>query len=258
MTPEKIPKNERGEFSDDISDPSVEEIQQQIRRYPTGSVEFIDAYRKVKAHFLIRFRSREGKEFLACVQRDWRELGLLETVEHIGSELEPRDFWPTTLQRRFLILSEALRRTYHRHGQDQTVLVDYVQSVELPEEQISSLVWVETVENFARLVPQTWYDSVAEGLVSLGGFRDWELSVGSDDFDQPASEVVERTTETMQCITDYEWEVAGDGWNLADIIRDLSSLRIRIEGNIYRVSIPEFKMGDIKLLDVLFGPIVLV
>jgi len=258
MTPKSLPQEEWAEFDDDLTDSTVQEPQQQIRRYPTGNAEFIDAYCKVKAHFLIRFRRRDGQEFLVCVQRDWRELGTLEAVEHIGGELEPRDFWPTTLQRRFLILSEALRRTYHRHGQDQTVLVDYVQSVELPEEQIPSLVWVETVENFSRLFPNTWYDSVADGLISLGGFRDWELCSGSDDFRQPASKVVERTTETMQYITDYQWEVAGDGWHLADIVRDLSSLSIRMEGNVYRVSIPEFKVRDIELLDVLRGPIVLV
>jgi hypothetical protein len=148
--------------------------------------------------------------------------------------------------------------TYDAHGQKKAVLVGYVQSMEKPKEEIPSLVWFDTVEGFESLLPNSWYNSAQHGFVRLGIMRNWELCIGSDNFDHPASEVIKRTTETMQHITGNEWDTAGDVRNFIDSIGDFSGLRIDSLEKFYRISLTQFAGHRTELLDVLLGPIVLV
>jgi len=258
MTPSNLPQEEGSEFSDSNPDLMEDEVEEKIERYPVTVADLIDAYRKVKAHILLRFRSREGQEFFACVQRDWRQLALPEyTRAGLGSEGDLS--FAEQVHRRYLIWSESVSWTYNAHGQEQTVFVDVIESMEQPQEQISSLIWFDTVENFECLLPKTWYTSVQGGFpVSFGRMRDWELCVGSDALDQSTSEVVERTTKAMKYIADYQWNTTGNLRNLPDVVRDISSLRIGLGGGEYRISVPQFSQDGIELVDMLFGPIVLV
>ena len=245
-----LPENEWSEFGDGDADLSEDQAKSKIQWHPFGGSGFGDAYCKVRANILFRFRRGNSQEFFACVQRDWRFLYDLDSLSG--------EFWEKTTLRRHLIWSEAIDMTYDAHGQKKAVLVDYVQSVEKPKEEIPSLVWFDTVEGFESLLPNSWYESAQHGFVRLGIMRNWELCIGSDNFDQPAREVIKRTTETMQHITGNEWDTAGDVRNVIDAIGDLSGLSIDSVEKFDRISPAQFAGHGTELLDVLLGPIVLV
>jgi len=245
-----LPENERREFSDGGADLPKDQSESKVQWHPFGGAGFGDAYCKVRASILFRFRCGDSQEFFACVQRDWRSLYDLDSLTG--------DFWAKTTLRRHLIWSEAIDMTYDAHGQKKAMLVDYVQSVEKPKEDIPSLVWFDTVEGFESLLPDSWYNSAQRGFVRLGTMRNWELCIGSDNFDQPAGEVIKRTTETMQYITGNEWDAAGDVRNVIDTIGDLSGLSIDSSGKFDRISFAQLAGHGTELLDVLLGPIVLV
>lgn len=245
-----LPNEEWSESTDSESDFKEDAVESHVQWHPFGGSGFGDAYCKVRANLLFRFRCGNSQEFFACVQRDWRSLYNLDSLSG--------DFWAKTTLRRHLIWSEAIDMTYDAHGQKETVLVDYVQSVEKPKEEIPSLVWFDTVEGFESLLPNSWYNSAQRGFVRLGTMRNWELCIGSDNFDHPASEVVQRTTETMQYITGNEWNTAGDVRNVIDAIGNLSGLSIHSSGKFDRIIPAQFAGHGTELLDVLLGPIVLV
>jgi len=235
------------------SDPDFSEnaVQGHIQWHPFGGAGFGDAYCKVRANILFRFRGSKRQEFFACAQRDWR---LLYDLDSLSGESD----WETTILRRHLIWSEAIHRTYDTHRQEQAVLVDYVQSVEKPKEQISSLVWFDTVEGFESLLLNSWYQSAQRGFVRLGTMRNWELCIGSDDPSKPASEVIKRTTETMQYITGNQWDTSRDDGNVFNAVRNISGIGIDLTGKEYGIIASKLTADGIELLDVLLGPVVLV
>jgi hypothetical protein len=138
------------------------------------------------------------------------------------------------------------------------VLVDDVEFVELPEKKIASLVWTDTVENFESILPYGWYNSAQNGFVVFGRIVDWELRVGSDDWDKAAGKIIESVTETVQGIAKNQWNLSGDGWNVADVIAEVSRLRITLCEGRDGVGIIKPLQSRIQFLDVLFGPIQLV
>jgi hypothetical protein len=80
----------------------------------------------------------------------------------------------------------------------------------------------------------------------------------SDDWDNPAGEVIESTTEAMKNIAGDQWDGAGDGWNFIDIVRDIAGIRISFASDDCRINLPPFTVDGMELLDVLFGPIQLI
>jgi hypothetical protein len=135
------------------------------------------------------------------------------------------------------------------------VLVDDVEFVKLPKEQIPCLVWVDTVENFESILPHSWYNSAQNGFVVFGGIDDWELRVGSDDWNKAASEVIESAAQTMENIAKDQWNLSRDGWNLADVIAEVSRVRIDLGKGSDGIGIMKPPQSRLEILDVLFGPI---
>src|ERR1035438_4638166 len=144
MTPENLPQEEGGEFGNDAFDSSVEKIHEHPQWRPFGNAGFVDAYRKVKVHFLLRFRCGDSQEFIACFQRDWRKDVFGDEIWESLTRLQEKSFWEATCSRNFLSWAEGAQRVYNAHGQEQPVLVDDVEFVELPEKKIASLVWTDT------------------------------------------------------------------------------------------------------------------
>ena len=149
----KLPQKERGELADGDLNSFQNEVNQHNQWRPFGDAGFVDAYRKVKAHILIRFRLGDSQEFIACIQRNWREDVFEDDIWKSLSGRRNESFWDATCQRNFLSWSEGASRIYNAHGQEQTVLVDDVEFVKLPENPIPSLVWFDTVENFESILP---------------------------------------------------------------------------------------------------------
>ncbi len=251
--------NEEGEQGgNDSLNLIAQETHQQVELYrPFGEFGFIDAYLKVKAHLLLKLRSGNGQEFFACIQRDWRALGDLNKTLKAGSEGSKWRGWVERLIRRHLIWSEGVSNIYQAHGQEQSVFVDVVHSVEGPQQAISSLIWLDTVDRFESLLPNSFYYSIQGTLVGLGRECYREFCIGSGSVDESISEIVKSTTETMQSIAGNEWNLSGDGWNLVDIKRHLSCMRILLAPDGYLIPVPKVEQGGVQLVDVLFGPLIL-
>jgi len=256
-TPENAnsPQQKRRELLDDAFDGSVEEIHEHRQWRPFGDLGFVDAYRKVKAHFLFRFRCRDRQEFIACFQRDWRKDVFGDEIWESLSRLQEKSFWEATCSRKFLSWAEGAHWIYNAQGQEKTVIVDDVELVKLRQEQIPSVVWVDTVENFESILSYGWYNSAKHGFVTMGRVSDWELRVGCDDWDKSASEVIESATQTIQDITKNQWNLSGNGWDVPNVIAEVSGLRISLGEGRDGVGIVKPPQSSIQLLDVLFGPI---
>ena len=148
-----------------------------------------------------------------------------------------------------------MHEVYGANGQEQSVLVNVVEPVEGPERLIPSVIWLDTVERFERLLLYAGYDSFQGGYVGLGGMSDGELCVSFDDGNYPTREVIESAAKTVQDITGDERYVSRDRGNLADVIRQFSSLRIYLSERRNWVRFVEDSNSSKELLEVLFGPI---
>ncbi len=185
------------QFADNIIDCPVEEVHQHHQWRPFGDAGFVDAYRKVKAHFLLRFRCGDRQEFIASFQRDWRKDVFGDEIWSSLACLQEKSFWEATCSRKFLSWAEGAHRIYNAHGQEQAVFVNDVEFVKSPKKPIPSLVWVDTFENFERVLPYGWYSSTQNGFVNFGRICDWELCVGSDDW-KSVLEVVKKAKEPLR------------------------------------------------------------
>jgi hypothetical protein len=250
-----LPQQKRRELANDDFDGSEKEVHEHRQWRPFGDTGFVDAYRKVKAHLLVRFRLGNSQEFIGCIQRNWREEALKYNIWESLSRERDESFWDATCQRNFLSWAEGASRIYNAHGQDQTVLVDDVEFMKLPKEPIASLVWLDTVENFESILPYGWYNSVQNGFVVFGRIRDWELRVSSDDWNKAASEVIESAAQAVQNIAKDQRNLGGDNWNFADVIAEFTRLGISLCEGRDRVGFVKPPQSRLELLDVLFGPI---
>jgi hypothetical protein len=251
----QLPQEKGRQFADNVADRSAEEIHEHHQWHPFGDLGFADAYCKVKANFLLRFRCGDRQEFIASFQRDWRKDVFGDEIWESLTRLQEKSFWEATCSRKFLSWAEGAQRIYNAHGQEQTVLVDNVELVELPEKNVASLVWTDTVENFESILPYGWYNSIQHGFVTLGRVSDWEFRVGSDDWDKPASEIIEGATQTIESVAKDQWNLSGNGWNFADVIAELSRLQIGLRKSGDGISIVKPPQSRLEFIDVLFGPI---
>jgi hypothetical protein len=146
------------------------------------------------------------------------------------------------------------------HCQDDAMLVDVVEAMELPEcVAIASLVWLETVDRFYRLLPHALYFSSKAFPVFIGGIKNWESRLGvrkiSCDGDQLTGQVIQRATQILQSIAHEEREFLGHGADIRDAKTDFSRLFVYLSDNGVGVANPELLPCRLEVLDVLIGPI---
>jgi hypothetical protein len=258
--PKPLPQNETREPFDAEFNFTTQEEQKHVQWHPFGDAGFVNAYCEVKSHILIRFRIWDGQEFLACVQRHWKPILRSELQDHLfpTGEGERNVMWAERLLNRHFLWSEAMHRAYGADGQEQAVLVNVVEPVKGPERKIPSIVWLDTVERFDRLRLSAVYESTQAGFIGLDGMSYGELDVFGDDGNYPTSEVIESAAQVVQNIARDKRYMSRDRWNLAEVIRQFSSLGIYLSERRDWVRIVKDAQSRIQLLEVLFGPIQLV
>lgn len=147
-------------------------------RKPFDDVGFVQRYINGEAHILIVLRDGNGREYIACLQR---EFGV------IGAGCAPAKFarWhsgvePSVLSREslFFAWSEAAAIVTRRHCQQESVLVYDVESVDLPQDGIPTLVRLEPIYRFLGILVHAFYLSRSALMVQLGSIEDWEACLG--------------------------------------------------------------------------------
>ena len=225
-----------------------------------GQAGFADCYIEEEAHLLIRLRRRDGKEFLACVQRDWRSGPSAEldaTMRPIRKQSILAGFW----LRRLFIWRQCASAVYAANGYEQPMLVEYIQSVQKPKKVIASLVWLDTAERFNRLLMRTFYEAEPGHFPVFGNFPYGELCLGCDaapaGHDHAAGDIVQCTAQTMQHITHDERYIGGYDGNTIEAVRYIASLRILFAPEGLYVELPPSVDNALEFVDVLLGPLLL-
>jgi hypothetical protein len=132
--------------------------------------------------------------------------------------------------------------------------------MESPERLIPSVVWVERMNTFLRLWPQTFYFSVEEGLcIFRGTVRNRERRGTSGSIasclNHSTDRVVESTTEVLQSVTNDGGKFRGNTFDADKVISAISRIRIILASNAVWVASDKSVSGLLKLNDVLVGPI---
>lgn len=225
-----------------------------------GQTGFADCYIEEEAHLLIRLRRRDGQEFLACVQRDWRSGPSAEldaTMRPIRKQSILAGFW----LRRLFIWRKCAAAVYAANGYEQSVLVEYVQSMQEPKKVIPSLVWLDTAERFNRLLMRTIYEAEPGHFPVFGNFPYRELCLGRNDpasgHDHAAGDIIQCTAQTMQHITNDERYIGGHDGNTIEAVRYVASLRILLAPEGLYIELPPSVNNALEFVDVLLGPLTL-
>jgi hypothetical protein len=234
--------------------------QQQKSWNPFRDVRLVDRYIEGKAHILVFFRCGETSEHLACFgcPDRWSGCGKHHLLKEEGSWTDDS---VSSVESSFLAWKHSTCDWNSNYGQQNPVLVDYVQIVQLPSPMPkTSLVWLDAVENMKGLIPDAWYFSARHVTKRFGGIKDWEtgLRVGliSAGLNERTSQMVERAAEIMQSIPKLKGQTVIDDRYRLDVIDKLSRLRIVLTPDGVGVLQPEGIDGSLEIIDLLFGPVV--
>jgi hypothetical protein len=234
-----------------------DEIQHHVDWHPFGDAGFVKSYCEYKAHILIRFRIGDGKDFVACVQRDWEftPVNELNNPTYSRGESDRNVLWSEGFLNRYLLWRKAMRELRYAGGQEKPMLVNVVEPMEGPERYIPSLIWLDLIDNFESLLAESWYESSERGFVSLGRMSYGELGISGDGWDYPTRQVIESTAKAMQNIPSNQGNMSGNLWNFTDVINQFSGFRILLSEHREWVGIVKDPTSRVEFLEVLFGPV---
>lgn len=248
----------KAQVSDDQTNFYGDQLEHKTQWHPFGDAGFLDAYVKSEAHLLLHFASRNSEQFIACIQRqrpleDWRRVEDIANARSGGTGA-------SLLNARFLAWSESAHRVYANHGQQDSVLVRIVEGVESPERLIPSLVWVENLYRFERILPKAGYKFVEKGwkVFGAGSYREFGIGVRSPlrAENETASSVIERAAQVMKRISSLQSDLLRDRGKIREIESDLVGLLIEFSSERTWLEIPERLIArGFKLVDVMFGPL---
>lgn len=246
------------ETFNDVEYPLRHFVERLQNRLTLDNLRLVERYIKQELHFLVHFRARDGKEFIACLHRDTGKHFKCSTHE-TGLGLRPRN---GLLINRSLAWREALAAGRGTGREEQTMLVNLVKFMEFPEQEVSTLVWLEGINEFYRRWPNTLYFSTKfNRLVLRGGlsYRETCLCRNSapPDSHEVAGKMVKSAPEIEQNIPRNQRNF---GWNLGhmvDVRNTLLNVRIVLKPDEFAVITGwsgECSNDSVQLVDVLFGP----
>jgi len=251
----------RPEIVNDVQHLVTEAPQENERGHkPFEDVRFIDRYIEGKSHFLIHLRSLKGGEYIACFHR---ELGWIRSGERVllCGKSHVSDDRLSGVERGFLAWSHGAANIYRSNGQQQTMLIHDIQSMQLPEPMTyPSLVWLDTVERFIARLPKAWYISLQGVSVLVGSIEDWEgrviFGLPARNSDQRVSQMIERASQIVESVPQHEGQVIVDGGDILDVKTYLAGLDVILSPDGVWIGAPKFADSGFKMVNVLLGPIV--
>jgi hypothetical protein len=227
--------------------------------HPFGKSGFGKCYLNGEAHLLLCLRSRNGQEFLALIQRaKWNPVAGLNSNADPGTQPE-LPYLSQLLVADLTALETRLHGVLGANGQEQAMFVDVVEGVENVKTRVPSLVWAETAENFNNLLTHAIYHSQTGHFPVMGIEANWELRLGRDAAltDQATGDVIQRTAEIVQDVTDNQGNLSGDNRDVLDVVRQIAGFRILLGCDSAWVGLTEFRQSGFELSDVLLGPLTL-
>ena len=220
-------------------------------------------YDEITLQLLLHLRTRDGEEFVACLQREDRSLERHEQVGHVGTR---KGHIPSVATGKRLLdgspftwrdAAEVIRVS---DCNQQAVLVDVVKFVEQPERVVPTFVWFDRVDCVYGILPHALYFSRAFGFVFRGTFKNRERCPKrgflASNQDKLMGQVVQRTSEIVQSVAGDCRKRRRSLRKINDVKRKLSRLRIALASDY--IWLGEAKSESIdygrQVVDVLFGP----
>jgi hypothetical protein len=156
-------------------------------------------------------------------------------------------------------LESRLHDVLGANGQEQTMFVNVVEGVENAKTRVPSLVWAETTEGFNRLLTSAQYHSQTRHFPVVGIEANWELSLRGNAVapNQTTGDVIQRTAEIVQDVTDNQGNLSGDNRDVLDVVRQVAGFRILLGRDSAWIGLAEFRQSGLELSDVLLGPLTL-
>lgn len=196
----------------------------------------VQRYLKGEAYIVLVFRPvGSSRNFAALLQCREAESAILQKIRRAGD-----------------------RGCIDHGGNESPMLIEIVKLMQSPEVAVSSSVYAKPVDDGLSFLPHTLHLSVVSGYLLCGG---WDL-IGyrksrrdSLGISQIPCEIVKRTVEIMDNVSDNQWDIIGNGFNVRDAIDELSRYRILITDDLIRVTVPKSMHHVLQFQDMLIGPV---
>ena len=254
----------RLEGGNDALDKARKLYEQFHQRLRLDDLRLAERYAESELHLLVHFRiGGIDEEFVAYLQGEKDIGGLEEEIKNgNGLALERRVRLVPDLLHQCLHMGTDVDALKHRpHGEQQTVLLDIVKSIEHPKKVIPTFVWFDCVDGVYGCLPRSLYLSQLLGFVFRGVVLNREINpirvgrvVIGGRANQLVSEMIESTHPVLDGITSHQGDGVWHRLDVADVINQLSRVRIALGRDFIRVGLEKAENLNINVADVLFGP----
>jgi hypothetical protein len=232
--------------------------QHQHKRLRLDHGRFVERYEKGEASLLIRVRPYgfDGN-LIALFQRAFR---FVQGQPGVQRRDKRRSLLSKKLIRPLRYINTDRCRSATACEQD-TMLVDDVEFVDLPEDVIPSTIRLGSIDEIYSVLPHAFYLSGNFGIVGRGIFDDWIRDMVGSSVCASSNEIkllremVERGTKIVECVPDQNADDWRDRIDLAEIVDSISRLSIYIAADAIWIGGEELADSGIQILDVEFGPV---
>jgi hypothetical protein len=259
-----------GETRPEASDSAADKISKMLDRFnqrlTLDNLRLIERYVKSEIILLIHFHIHGASEqYVAYFQR-------AHVVSGPEKGIHFREISRLERGQKAMLLLRSQHRSHGGAAQiyasectsnsnDNTVLVDVVQSVEHPNlVPLASFVRLDLAKRIDSVLPQALFFSAKKGFVLLGCIenREIEFDLGSGGSEankqQVTGQMIESTPQILDCVPSDGNNASGDGCNSRYLISQLSKLRVFLFNDAIGLGAEEGADLNMKIDDVFFGP----
>lgn len=257
---------ERLQPADDNINQFLEVLQRRKDRINLHNLRFIERYVELECHILLHFTiGGSGVEYVAFLHRDFSEFFVdADRGKEINRRLVGKPFGK--------LANDSWRDAVHlilrADRQQQSVFTDVVKFVQAPKVAVRedairrTFVWFDRADYVYNILPKARYLSDSNGFVFRGRETNGESEVlrGDSSLVLGSENLVDRVIQSAPEVLGYVTNNCRDNKrhlpNVADVIDDLSRIRIALSPDRVSVGLARTKSENLSLhiTEVLFGP----